>query len=96
MDAMNLGTYTLFERVPGQIYGEGQGMVQMSDGEGSIWNGHGISVMTGDGMASKDRYSVAVQAASLGKLARLNSVLILGENEVDAEGNITMTLWEWK
>ena len=33
---------------------------------------------------------------ALGKLAALNTVLILGENDVDADGNIKMTLWEWK
>jgi hypothetical protein len=96
IDATNMGTYTAFERVPGQIYGEGQGIVMTSDGESAIWNGHGIGRMTGQGMGMSFRFSVAYQAGQTGKLARLNNVLVIGEHEVDGEGNTQTRYWEWK
>ena len=96
LDGMNMGTYTAFERVPGQIYGEGQGLVSTSDGETAIWNGHGVGRMTGEGMSMSFRFSVAYQASPTGKLARLNEVLVIGEHEVDADGNTKTTFWEWK
>jgi hypothetical protein len=95
VDATDIGTYTVFERVPGQIYGEGQGILGTSDGEGAIWNGHGISKSSG-GMAMSIRYSIAFQAGATGKLSRLKDVLVIGEHEVDEQGNTRSTLWEWK
>jgi hypothetical protein len=37
MDATNMGTFTAFERVPGQMYAEGQGIIMTADGESAIW-----------------------------------------------------------
>lgn len=96
VQGMNIGTYTIFERVPGQIYGEGRGIFETSDGEGAIWNGHGIGVPTGDGLGVKFAASVAFQASPSGRLARLNGVLVLVEHETDADGNARSQLWEWK
>jgi hypothetical protein len=50
MDATNIGTFTAFERVPGQMYAEGQGIIMTADGDSAIWNGHGVGHPTGDGM----------------------------------------------
>ena len=94
MEVMNTGTVEIFERVPGQIYGSGRGIAQTADGEGAIWNGHGVGRMSGDGMATTFAFSIAFQAG--GKFARLNEVLVVGEQEIDAEGNVTTRLWEWK
>jgi len=90
------GTYTVFERVPGQLYLEGQGFTGTADGEGAIWNGHGVGKLTGQGMAMSFRFSIAFQAGESGKLARLKDVLVIGEHEVDASGNTKTKLWEWK
>jgi hypothetical protein len=93
VDAFETGTFTVFERVPGQIYGSGQGIV-MAGEDSAIWNGHGIAEMTGEGMGQRVVFAGAFQGA--GALARLNGVLVIGEQEVDAEGNITTRAWEWK
>jgi hypothetical protein len=96
IDGSNMGTYTAFERVPGQIYGEGQGIIMTSSGESAIWRGHGVGRMTGEGMGMSFRYSVAYQAPTSGQLSRLNGVLVIGEHEIDADGNTKTTAWEWK
>jgi hypothetical protein len=95
-DVTEMGTYTVLERVGGQLYGEGQGIWMTADGDSAIWKGHGVGKPTGSGMGMSFRYSAAFQAAADGKLARLNNVLVIGEHEVDAEGNTHTTCWEWK
>jgi len=96
VQATDTATYTVFERVPGQMYGEGQGFLGTTEGEGAIWNGHGIGRLTGEGMAMSFRFSVAYQAGATGKLSRLKDCLVIGEHEVDAQGNTKTTFWEWK
>jgi hypothetical protein len=96
MDATNMGTFTAFERVPGQMYAEGQGIIMTADGESAIWNGHGVGHPNGDGMGVSIRYSIAIQASPTGKLASLNSVLGVGEFESKADGSWTDSNWEWK
>ena len=96
VDATDVGTYTVFERVPGQLYGEGQGFLGSSGGEGAIWNGHGVGKMAGQGMSMSFRFSIAYQAGGSGKLSRLKDVLVIGEHEADDAGNVKTTLWEWK
>lgn len=96
VDATNIGTFTTFERVPGQMYAEGQGIVMTSDGESVIWNGHGVGHPSGDGLGVSIRYSIAFQAGQAGKLAALNSVLGVGEFESKGDGSWTDKNFEWK
>ena len=96
MKGVNMGTYKVFERVPGQLYGEGRGIIRVESGESAIWNGHGIGTPTGNGMGMKFAASVAFQAQTNGKLARLNDVLVLVEHVAEADGSARSTLHEWK
>lgn len=96
VDATNTGTFTAFERVSGQMYAEGQGIIMTAEGESAIWNGHGVGHPTGDGMGMAIRYAVAFQADPDGKLAALNGVLGVGEFESKADGSWTDANWEWK
>jgi hypothetical protein len=91
---MNMGTYTIFERVPGQLYGEGRGIFMSSDGESGIWNGHGVGRMTGDGMGVAFGSSIAIQASP--GLSQLNGMLVVVEHTTDAAGNVHSSLYEWK
>jgi hypothetical protein len=95
VEMMNIGTYTVFERIPGQLYGEGQGVAMTRDGEGLIWNGHGVGQPTPDGLGMKFAASIAFQTDSQ-KLARLNGCLVLIEHEAAGDGTIKSTLYEWK
>ncbi len=89
------GTYVAYERIHDQIYGEGQGIMMTSTGDGIIWHGFGVGAPTGDGLAVRWRASINFQTSSE-KLARLNSVLGMVEYETDAEGNGKAAIWEWK
>ncbi|MEZ4501925.1 MAG: hypothetical protein R3C39_04835 [Dehalococcoidia bacterium] len=92
--ASDIGTIVSFERVPGQLFSEGQGVL-MTEAGGAIYSGSGVGSV-GEGMSIQLRFAVTFQAGGDGPLARLNSVVGVGEFETDAEGNVTARIWEWK
>jgi len=94
IQAMNMGTYTVFERIPGQMYGEGRGILMTMDGDGAIWSGNGVGHM-GENGQMVFAFAISVQTDSQ-KLARLNNVMIMGENRTEMEGGYTTTTYEWK
>jgi hypothetical protein len=65
------------------------------DGEMGTWAGTGVGRFTGPGGAVSFRGAVYYQIASQ-KLARLNSVAVMYEWEIDQDGNGRVGLWEWK
>jgi hypothetical protein len=89
----NMGTYTIVERGPGQVYGEGQGMFFGPAGEGAIWNGHGVARIDETG-AMHIVASIVFQTTSE-KLSKLNGVLTLVEHHADMQGNASSTFHEW-
>lgn len=92
---MNLGTYTIMERGPGQMYGEGQGVIQGTGGESAIWNGHGVGEDAGNGEL-KFAASIAIQTTTPA-LAKLNGLLVLVEHSVNMMDNSAKSaLYEWK
>ena len=91
----DLGTYVAYERIPGQVYGEGQGIFMTEEGEGVIWSGMGEGTPTGHGTGMKWAAAVTYQTNSE-KLARLNGIVGMIEHETDAHGNAKVDAWEWK
>jgi hypothetical protein len=89
----NIGTYTIWERVPGQIYGEGQGIFMTAGGESAIWNGHGVGQGSADGSIAIAA-SVAFQAGA-GALEGLNNMLVVVEHHAHGNGHIHSTLYAW-
>jgi hypothetical protein len=90
---MNAGTYTVVERGPGQIYGKGQGIFMMEDGQAAIWNGHGVAHLD-DAGGMHVAASIAFQTTSE-KLAKLNSMLVLVEHRTDTQNNAHSEFYEW-
>jgi hypothetical protein len=88
------GTYTSVVRPDGSIYGEGQGGLFTSDGEGVTWKGSGLGKF-GPGGAVSYRGILYFQTTSQ-KLARLNAAPGVFEYEVDTEGKTHTKIWEWK
>ncbi len=95
VEMTNIGTYQSSPKPGGVFYGEGQGIVTTKDGEMVMWTGSGIGRPTGRGSGVTWRYSVSFQTSSQ-KLARLNSVWLVGEFEADENGNTLDKSWEWK
>jgi|SRR5271157_519073 len=89
-----LGTYTSVVSPDGSIYGEGQGLATTADGEGITWKGSGQGKF-GEGGAVSYRGMLFYRTTSQ-KLARLNNMCGAFEYEVDAAGNTSSKVWEWK
>ena len=94
-EVTGMGTYTAYERLPGVLYGEGQGFIGSKDGDGIIWNGFGVGQLTGQGMGVRWRAAITYQTNSK-KFARLNTVIGMVEHETDAQGNVKDAYSEWK
>lgn len=88
------GTYTATARPDGSLFGEGQGITMSSGGDVLTWTGQGVGTIKKDGAVSY-RGAVYCQTASA-KWAPLNSLAVLFEFEVDAQGNAKGQYFEWK
>ena len=88
-----IGTFVAYERGPGQMYAEGQGIIMTAAGDGAIWNGHGVGQGTADGGIAVAA-SIAIQTTSE-KLASLNGMLVLVEHHSHGDGHIHSDLYGW-
>jgi hypothetical protein len=89
-----MGTYTSIVSADGTIHGDGQGMSMTADGEAITWTGSGVGRF-GPGGSVSYRGMLFFRTVSQ-KLARLNGTCGAFEYEVDASGNTTSKVWEWK
>lgn len=90
----NIGTYQSMPRPDGTLCGEGQEVFLTSDGETVTWKGIGTGRFTGGGAVS---YRGAHTYSTMSKkFARLNAIAGVFEFEVDADGNTSTKIWEWK
>ena len=89
-----MGTYTSTVRPDGSIFGQGQGMSMTDDGEALTWTGTGLGKFGPRGSVSY-RGMLFFQTTST-KLAALNNCCAAFEYDVDAAGQTTSKMWEWK
>ena len=91
----SLWTYSSLTRPDGSIYGEGQGFMTTSDGDVlGMLGSAGAKAVGADG-SIKYRGALHFQTAS-GGFSHLVGTVGAFEYDVDAEGNTTATVWEWK
>jgi hypothetical protein len=89
-----MGSYTSIVRADGSIYGHGQGLSMTQDGESITWTGTGLGKF-GQGGSVSYRGMLFFQTTSQ-KLAQINNCCGAFEYDVDASGNTTSKVWEWK
>ena len=70
--------------------GDGGGVPEMV-----TYTGEGVGRFSSSGSV-KWRGSVFFRTSSDGKLAFLNNMVGVFESEIDADGNFSEKLWEWK
>jgi hypothetical protein len=79
----------------------GKGVIMAADGGGGVpemvtYTGEGVGRFSSSGSV-KWRGSVFFRTSSAGgKLAFLNNMVGVFESEIDADGNFSEKLWEWK
>ena len=89
-----MGTYTSEARPDGSVYGEGHGAMITADGEPITWRGSGAGKLLPRGAVSYR--GILYYRTTSQKLACLNNACGVFEYEVDAGGNTTAKVWEWK
>ena len=94
LDVQVVTTYWATMRPDGTLYGQGQGVVMASNGEGSTFVGSGVGRLK-EGGGARFTGALYFQSASA-TLSRLNGIALVFEHEEDAEDNCRTTLTEWK
>jgi hypothetical protein len=79
----------------GVLHGEGLGVITGGESEMATFRGEAFGRISSSGSA-KWRGARFILTSSTGKLAFLNNVVGVFEAEIDAEGNVTEKIWEWK
>ena len=93
IDANFMASYWATTRSDGSLYGEGQGMIVTREGDSVSARGIGTGRLREGGAVS---YRGCIIFHAPQKLARLNTTAGVFEFEVDAQGNTSMKMWEWK
>lgn len=91
----SMWTYWSKTRTDGTIYGEGQGFMTTQDGDVVHLTGSGACKAAGADGSIRYRGAVYFHTASP-RLSKLNGVVGVHEYDVDAEGNTSAKIWEWK
>jgi len=92
------GTVTFVSRptsAAGVLYGEGKGVIMTEESEMATSTAEGFGRLSPSGNV-KWHGAHFILTSSTGKLAFLNNVVGVFEAEIDAEGNVTEKIWEWK
>jgi len=87
-------TYIAKPVSPGVLRGTAKGVTMAGESETVVSTHEGIGRITASGV--RWRGTGFFRTSSTGKLAFLNNLVGLFETEVDAEGNFTEKIWEWK
>jgi hypothetical protein len=92
------GTVTFVSRptsVAGVLYGEGKAVIMTEESEMATSTAKGFGSLSPSGSV-KWRGAHFILTSSTSKLAFLNNVVGVFEAEIDAVGNVTEKIWEWK
>lgn len=93
-DVTNLATYWQTLRPGGILYGEGDALYITGDGQSAHWRGFGVGRPTGPFPAGHFAVCGSAETESQA-LGRLNEIATVLEYDVDEEGNVRYTIWEW-
>jgi hypothetical protein len=98
IEVTEIWTYYSLHRKDGSIYGEGKGMIMISDGyEYATATGRSVGRHTGSGKMRYAGTHFYRTSSSEGKLCFLNNLFAVIEYEVHHESSgYIHRLWEWK
>ena len=94
LDVNVIVTYSSQLRPDGSLFGQGQGVIMASNGEGASFVGTGAGRFTEMGGASF-RGALFFQSSGA-TLSRLNGVAVVFEHDAGGDDSTKTGLWEWK
>ena len=100
VNAINIGTTTITLNADGTFRGEGQGVLRTEGGGFASWTSQTVgNLATGGNIIIRGVtfWSTSPSSATTaGELAFMNGVIGLFEMEIDSQGNLSVTEWEWE
>jgi hypothetical protein len=105
VNAINIGTTTITLNADGTFRGEGQGILRSEGGgfaswtsrtEGSLAQGGNIIVRGVTFWSTPPSSSSSTATTGTSELAFMNGVIGLFEMQIDRQGNLSVTEWEWE
>jgi hypothetical protein len=101
VNAINIGTTTITLNADGTFRGEGQGILRTEGGDFASWTSKTLGNLAPGGniiVRGATFWSTPPSTATstTGELAFMNGVIGLFEMEIDIQGNLSVTEWQWE
>jgi len=98
VNAINIGTTTITLNADGTFRGEGQGLLRTEDGDFASWTNQAVGNLASEGkiIVRGVTFWSTPPSTTSGELAFMNGVIGLFEMEIDIQGNLSVTEWEWE
>jgi hypothetical protein len=98
VNALNIGTTTITLNEDGTFRGEGQGILRTEGGGFASWTSQTVGSLAQEGniIVRGVTFWSTPPSATTGELTFMNGVIGLFEMEIDRQGNLAVTEWEWE
>jgi hypothetical protein len=98
VNAINIGTTTITLNADGTFRGEGQGILRTEGGDFASWTSKTVGSLALEGNIKVHGVTFwsTPPSSTTGELAFMNGVIGLFEMEIDRQGNLSVTEWEWE
>ena len=100
VNAINIGTTTITLNADGTFRGEGQGVLRTEGGDFASWTSQTVGSLASEGniiVRGVTFWSTPPSSSTTtSELAYMNGVIGLFEMQIDRQGNLSVTEWEWE
>jgi hypothetical protein len=98
VNAINIGTNIITLNADGTFRGGGQGILRTEGGDVASWTSQSTGNLAPGGsiIVRGATFWSTPPSTSAGELAFMNGVIGLFEMEIDIQGNLSVTEWEWE
>jgi hypothetical protein len=94
-NATNTGTSVSTLNADGTFRGEGQGILRTQNGDLATWTNQVIGNLTPEGTIITRGVGFWSTPSTTGELAFMDGMITVFEVQIDREGNLSATEWEW-
>ena len=95
INAINTGTSVSTLNADGTFDGKGQGILRTQGGEVATWTNQVTGNLTQEGTIISRGVGFWSTPSTTGELAFMNGMITVFEVQIDREGNLSATEWEW-
>ena len=95
INAINTGTSVSILNADGTFSGKGQGILRTQGGEVATWTNQVTGNLTPEGTIISHGVGFWTTPSTTGELSFMNGMITVFEVQIDREGNLSATEWEW-